>query len=82
MGPELTLELTQNRPSQTVSPDGPEMASDSLYPDLRYPMVQNEAYYALLLVLLREYASGPRIGYARLVSPRNRLMVIRILEFN
>ena len=45
-------------------------------------MVQNEPYLTFLLVLLREYTSRPEIGYARLVVARNKVMVVRILDFN
>ena len=54
------------------------MALQTSYPDLRYPMVHNEAYLTLLLVLLREYTTGPRIGYARLVIARNNIVVVSI----
>ena len=41
-------------------------------------MVQNRHFYTFLLVLLREYVSRPKIGYARLVVARNNIMVISI----
>ena len=41
-------------------------------------MVQNEVFLTFLLVLLREYRSRPKIGYARLVKARNINVVVRI----
>ena len=73
----MTLESTPQTPSQT----GPEMSPDLRYPDLRYPNLRIRPYLGFLLLLLREYVSGPRIGYARLVNARNILMVIRIAGF-
>ena len=43
-------------------------------------MVQNRPYLVFLLVLLREKGSRPEIGYARLLVPRNKVMVVRIAD--
>ena len=80
MGLELTridLESTSQGPPQT----GPEMALRSPYLDLRKSMVQNRHYLRFLLLLLREYVFGPRIGYGRLLVARNIDMVIRIAGY-
>ena len=73
--------MTSETTLQTTPQTGPEMSSDPRYPDLRYSMVQNEPYLTFLLVLLREYLSRPRIGYARLVKASNILMVVRIAGY-
>ena len=74
--PEIGLELTRIDPRIDLKstlpdrvPDGPEMASDTLYPDLRYPMVRIRAYLTLLLIFGAQKVSRPRIGYARLLVP-------------
>ena len=72
----MTLQMTL----QTMSQTGSQMTLRPSYPDLRITNLRIRHYLGFLLLLLREYASGPRIGYGRLLVARNILVVVRIVD--
>ena len=79
MGPRMASEWTQNDPPGPPlrrSPDGPQMTLRSLIPRPQISYAQNKGLFTVLLTIAEIKQCRPRIGYARLVNPRNVLMVV------
>ena len=74
--PQIDLQIDLQIDPQIDLQTGPQMSPDDHIQDLRYPYAQNRHYLTLLLIFVRQIVSRPRIGYARLLSPRNKEMVI------